>query len=60
MISEAGAAWHSDAALVASAPNTQVELQQAWWRDSFLNVSFLNEHPRIRAYYQFEYDKFEV
>lgn len=59
MISEAGAAWHSDAALVASAPNTQVELQQAWWRDSFLNVSFLNEHPRIRAYYQFEYDKFE-
>jgi len=59
MLSEAGAAWHSDPALVASADNTQVELQRAWWNDGPLNQSFLQEHPRLRAYFQFEYDKFE-
>ena len=59
MFSEAAAAWHSNADLVASARNTQVELQRAWWNDALLNQSFWEQHPRMKAYYQFEYDKFE-
>lgn len=59
MLSEAGAAWHSNPNLVATADNTQVELQRAWWNDGPLNQTFLAEHPRLRAYFQFEYDKFE-
>lgn len=55
MMSEAGAAWHSLPNLIASAPNTQVEIQRAWWQDSFLNTSFLQQHPRLRAYYQWVY-----
>jgi len=59
MFSEAAAAWHSNADLVASARNTQVELQRAWWSDIILNQSFWEQHPRMKAYYHFEYDKFE-
>lgn len=59
MFSEAAAAWHSNPSLVASARNTQVELQRAWWSDVILNQSFWDQHPRLKAYYHFEYDKFE-
>lgn len=59
MFSEAAAAWHSNANLVASQRNTQVELQRAWWSDVILNQSFWEQHPRMKAYYHFEYDKFE-
>lgn len=34
-------------------------MQRAWWQDSFLNTSFLEQHPRLRAYYQFEHYKIE-
>lgn len=59
IFSEAGAAWHSSASLVQSAENTQAQMQQAWWQDVFLNESFRQQHPRIRGYFQFEFDKFE-
>jgi hypothetical protein len=45
--------------MVSSARNTQVEVQRAWWQDSFLNTTFLEQHPRLRAYYQFEHFKIE-
>lgn len=48
-----------DFALIYIWPWIQVEIQRAWWQDSFLNTSFLAEHPRLRAYYQFEHYKIE-
>lgn len=59
MMSEAGAAYHTLPNLVSSARNTQVEMQRAWWQDSFLNTTFLQQHPRLKAYYQFEHFKIE-
>lgn len=59
MLSEAGAAYHTLPNLVASQVNTQVEIQRAWWQGSMLNTTFLETHPRLRAYYQFEHFKIE-
>jgi hypothetical protein len=55
LISEAGAVWHMNPRLVESADNTQVEVQRAWWNDVYLNATFREQHPRIKAYFQFEF-----
>ena len=59
MFSEAGAAWHANASEVAAGPDTQVELQRGWWSDVILNATFWQAHPRMKAYYQFAWEKFE-
>lgn len=59
MFSEAGAAYHANASEVAAGPDTQLQVQQAWWEDLILNTSFWNEHTRMKAYYQFAWEKLE-
>ena len=59
MFSEAGAAWHANASEVAAGPDTQVELQRGWWSDLILNTTFWNAHPRMKAYFQFAWEKDE-
>lgn len=59
MFSEAGAAYHANASEVAAGPDTQLQVQQGWWEDLILNTTFWNTHPRMRAYYQFAWQKFE-
>ncbi len=59
MFSEAGAAWHANASEVAAGPDTQVEVQRGWWSDVILNTTFWNVHPRMKAYFQFAWEKEE-
>ena len=60
VISEAGAAYHTLPNIVNSSPNSQVQLQRAWWSDGPLNQTLLNTHPRLKMYIQFDYFKIET
>ncbi|KAL7005345.1 hypothetical protein EMMF5_005042 [Cystobasidiomycetes sp. EMM_F5] len=60
VISEAGAAYHTSPNLMRSQVNTQLQIQQTWWRDGPLNQTLLSTHPRLKMYIQFEFIKNET
>ena len=46
---ESGAAYHVD----ITGGVSQLAIQQAWWRDCFMNEAFLAQFPRLKLIMQF-------
>lgn len=57
LIAESGAAYHPD---ITDGNASELQIQQAWWRDCITNATFFQTFPRIKLHMHFEFQKVEA
>lgn len=57
LIAESGAAYHPE---ITEGGASQLDIQQAWWKDCITNSTFMQTFPRIKLHMHFEFAKVEA